>query len=145
MDVPHEFDIENNFITTIIDRNFGSHDAIEMPDFLFFSYCGTEHYKYDNCVKVFFANEVVVPDFNQCDYAIGREELNFGERYCQCNEIEVNEKLESFIVRIIKKGNVPYEKDALGLAKKMSIPDLSSKELVERLIWKVKYHLRKKK
>lgn len=317
VDVHWEFDKEDNFIIDIIRRNFDGYEISDTPDFLFFSCEGTEHYKYDNCVKIFFTGEPVTPDFNQCDYAIGYDELEFGERYFKrpywamrevpgavtlsddellnrkfCNFVYSNETrgtavelrkkfalklmeykhvdcpgkvlnnmenaiaprhnnweegklkfiqdykftiafennkmigyttekledplyahsvpiywgnpnvgkafnsdafilcngyeenfeeiidriiyldthddeylkmvkapcmnknydvdkekaaLEQFVVGILKKGNIPYEKDALGLAKKMSIPDLSTKELIERLIWKVKYHLRKKK
>ena len=321
VDVHWEFDREDNFIIDIIKRNFGDYEISDKPDFLFFSCEGTEHYKYDNCVKVFFTGEPVTPDFNQCDYAIGYDDLVFGERYCKrpywatrtvpktttksdeellnrkfcnfvysnetrgtavelrkkfalklmeykhvdcpgkvlnnmmdaiaprhdnweegklrfiedykftiafennkmigyttekledplyahsvpiywgnpavkkffnedafvfCNGLEENfdknidalidriiyldthddeylkmvkapcmnesydaqkakEDLEIFVVGILKKGNVPYEKDALGLAKKMSIPDLSSKELAKRIFWKVRYHLRKKR
>ena len=320
VDVDRKFDKENNFIIDIFKRKVVSYEVSDTPDFLFFSCEGTEHYKYDNCVKIFFAGEPVTPDFNQCDYAIGYNEMEFGDRYCKrpywatrhippaitksdeellnrkfCNFIYSNEtrgtavelrkkfalklmeykhvdcpgkvlnnmkdaiaprhdnweegkirfiedykftiafennkmigyttekledplyahsvpiywgnpnvakqfnpeafvfcngleadfdknidklieriiyldthdeeylqmvkapcmnasydvekakqEVEDFIVGIIKKGNVPYEKDILGLAKKMSIPDLSSKELVERLIWKVKYHLKKR-
>ena len=319
VDVHWEFNKENNFITDIINRNFGGFEVSDTPDFLFFSCEGTEHYKYDNCVKIFFTGEPVTPDFNQCDYAIGYDELEFGNRYCKrpywlncampetitksdeellnrkfcnfiysnetrgtavelrkkftlklmeykqvdcpgkvlnnmkdaiaprhdnweegkrrfiedykftisfennkmigyttekledplyahsvpiywgnpnvknyfnsnafvfCNGLEedfekyidilidriiyldthddeylkmvkapcmntaydvdkARENLEKFVVGIIEKGNVPYEKDSLGLAKKMSIPDLSTKELVKRLVWKVKYHLRR--
>lgn len=317
VDVHWEFDKKSNFITDIIERNFEGYEFSDSPDFLFFSCEGTEHYKYDNCVKIFFTGEPVTPDFNQCDYAIGYDELEFGERYCKkpywqnrmkpstttksdeellnrkfCNFIYSNEtrgtsvelrkkfalelmkyknvdcpgkvlnnmkdaiasrhdnweeakirfiedykftiafennkmlgyttekledplyahsvpiywgnpnvgnefnsqafvycdggeenfeevieeiiyldthdeeylkmirtpcmnenynvekekeKLEKFIVDILNRGNVPFEKDALGFAKKMSIPDLSTSELVKRLFWKMKYHLRKKR
>lgn len=317
VDVHWEFDQKNNFITEIINRNFGGFEISDSPDFLFFSCEGTEHYKYDNCVKIFFTGDPVTPDFNQCDYAIGYDEIEFGERYYKkpywanrmvpdramktdeellnrkfCNFVYSNESrgtavelrkafalklmaykhvdcpgkvlnnmqnaiaprhsnwaegklhfiedykftiafennkmigyttekledplyvysvpiywgnpnvenafnkdafifcngqednfekvinriiyldthddeylkivkaprmnktydvekekknLEEFIVDIVKKGNVPYDKDTLGLAKKMSIPDLSTGELVARLFGKVKYCLEKKK
>ena len=42
-----------------------------------------------------------------------------------------NEKqiLEEFLVDIIQRGNVPFEKDPLGFSNKMSIPQLSTKQL----------------
>ena len=83
VDVHWEFDKTNNFITEIIERNFGGYEFSDDPDFLFFSCEGTEHYKYENCVKIFFTGEPVTPDFNQCDYAIGYDELEFGQRYCK--------------------------------------------------------------
>lgn len=316
VDVHWEFNKEDNFILDILKKNRIEYEFSDEPEFIFFMCEGTEHYKYDNCVKVFFTGEPVTPDFNQCDYAIGYDDIEFGNRYCKrpywlfnelpkapdrsdeellnrkfCNFVYSNEtrgtsvelrkkfalklmeykhvdcpgkvlnnmkdaiaprhesweegkrqfirdykftiafennkmygyttekmvdpmqvysvpiywgnpdvnkyfnedaylycdgseeafdslieriiyldthdeeylkmvkaprmvegfsaeeqqkKLEEFIVGIIQRGNHPFEKDALGFAKKMSIPDLSSKELVKRLIWKVKYHLRKK-
>lgn len=53
----------------------------EKPDFLFFSCYSNDFLKYDNCVKIFFTGENVVPNFNYCDYAIGFATLDFGNRY----------------------------------------------------------------
>lgn len=154
-DVCREFDIKNNFIIDILVRKFGGYEISEKPEFLFFSSRGTEHNKYEDCVKIFLANEGVTPDFNFCDYAIGYDEMQFGERYfkwphCMTywesnSNISDMTALEEYIVGIIEKGNSPYEKDALGLAKKMSIPNLSTKELVRELFVKVLYRLRKNK
>lgn len=316
VDVHWEFNKESNFIIQILQNHNIEYEYSDCPDYLFFSCEGTEHYKYDKCVKIFFTGEPVTPDFNQCDYAIGYDDLSFGERFCKrpywmsrsmpqkitksddellnrkfCNFVYSNEirgtavelrkqfalklmeykhidcpgkvlnnmqnaisprhdnwesgklrfiedykftiafennsmigyttekledplyahsvpiywgnsnvikyfnqdaflycnggeevfdsiiqriiyldthddaylamvktpcmlnsydvtqekeKLEQFIINIIEKGNIPYEKDALGFAKKMSIPDLSSKELASRLFWKLKYHLKRR-
>lgn len=57
----------------------------EEPDFLFYSHKGTEHYKYPNCVKIFYAGEYIVPDFNECDYGIGYDYISFGDRYLRYN------------------------------------------------------------
>ncbi len=53
------------------------------PDFLFYSNYGYQFKEYSdiNCVKVFYTNENIVPDFNECDYAIGFDDLIFGDRY----------------------------------------------------------------
>ena len=51
------------------------------PEWLFFSVFGEEHLKYNNCVKIFFTGENQSPDFNLCDYAIGFEYMDFGDRY----------------------------------------------------------------
>lgn len=57
----------------------------EEPEFLFYSVYGTgkEHYRYKNCVKIFIGLEGVIPDFNECDYAMGSYPMNVGERYLQ--------------------------------------------------------------
>jgi hypothetical protein len=43
------------------------------PDFLIYGPYGTglEHYKYNNCIKICWCAEGIVPDFNECDYGIG--------------------------------------------------------------------------
>lgn len=53
----------------------------QQPDFLFYSVWGTEFLKYKNCVRIFHTGENVRPDFNLCDYAIGFDRIDFGERY----------------------------------------------------------------
>ena len=53
----------------------------EEPEWLFYSVFGNEHLRYNNCVKIFFTGENQVPDFNLCDYAIGFDYIDFGDRY----------------------------------------------------------------
>lgn len=55
------------------------------PDFVFYSCFGNEFEKYKNSVKIFWTGENVLPDFNSCDYAIGFDFIDFGERYFQYN------------------------------------------------------------
>lgn len=50
------------------------------PDYVFFSVFGQEHLKYD-CIKIFYTGENQSPDFNLCDYAIGFDHIDFGDRY----------------------------------------------------------------
>ena len=50
------------------------------PDYLIYSVFGTEYLKYD-CVRIFYTGECVVPNFNECDYAIGFDRISFGDRY----------------------------------------------------------------
>lgn len=53
----------------------------EEPDFLFYSVFGKKHLKYNNCIKVFFSEENVIPNFNYCDYAITYKYLDFYGRH----------------------------------------------------------------
>lgn len=53
----------------------------DQPDYLFFSTFGDEHLKYNDCVKIFFTGECYFPDFNLCDYAIGFEYMDLGDRF----------------------------------------------------------------
>lgn len=50
------------------------------PDYIFFSVFGQEHLKFD-CIKIFYTGENQSADFNLCDYAIGFDYLEFGDRY----------------------------------------------------------------
>lgn len=72
---------ENNLITNILKKNFNV-EFSENPDYLIYSdygYPGTI-FKY-NCVRIHWQQEYVVPDFNVCDYAIGSNHMQFGDRY----------------------------------------------------------------
>lgn len=51
------------------------------PDYLIYSVYGEEHLKYDNCIKIFYTGENLVPDFNLCDYAVGFEWMTYQDRY----------------------------------------------------------------
>lgn len=51
------------------------------PEWIVFSVFGNEHLRYNNCVKIFFTGENQAPDFNVCDYALGFEYMDFGDRY----------------------------------------------------------------
>ena len=50
------------------------------PDYLIYSCFGQEHLYY-NCIKIFISGEQQTPDFNVCDYAVGFDFINFGDRY----------------------------------------------------------------
>ncbi len=51
------------------------------PDYLIDGGLGMEHLDYPNAVRIVCIGESYVPDFNQFDYAIGFDDLSFGDRY----------------------------------------------------------------
>ena len=55
----------------------------EQPDYVIDEGLGHEHLnpKYDKCVKLISIGENCAPDFNLFDYAIGFDDLVFGDRY----------------------------------------------------------------
>lgn len=54
----------------------------EDADYVFFSVMGESHWGVpDRCVKIFHTGENLVPDFNACDYAIGFDWMDYGDRY----------------------------------------------------------------
>ncbi len=51
-------------------------------DYIFHSCMGKEVVKYDG-IRIFVTGECVTPDFNICDYAMGFDHIQFGDRYCR--------------------------------------------------------------
>ena len=51
-------------------------------DYVFFSAFGESHWRVpDSAIKIFHTEENLAPDFNACDYAIGFEWMEYGDRY----------------------------------------------------------------
>lgn len=74
------FDYKNHFLYVELKKMFNV-ELSDDPDYLFFSVFGCEHLKYPNVVRIFYTAENISPDFNLCDYAIGFDYINFGDRY----------------------------------------------------------------
>ncbi|MCM8570509.1 glycosyltransferase family 10 [Gramella jeungdoensis] len=70
---------ENPFIK-LLSKKFEIIFDDQNPDFLIYSCYGLDFLKYD-CVRIFYTGENLRPDFNLCDYAIGFDYLDFGDRY----------------------------------------------------------------
>ena len=83
-DVYQGFEEKNNLFYDFLKKYYDV-ELSDHPDFLFYSCFGNEFRKYQNCVKIFFTGEDIIPNFNECDYALGFDYLNFGERYLQYN------------------------------------------------------------
>ena len=72
---------DSYLIKQILDRHFDV-EVCEDADYVFFSAKGESHWSVpDRCVKIFHTGENVTPDFNACDYAIGFDRMDFGDRY----------------------------------------------------------------
>ena len=95
---------EQNKMDRKIAKILSKHYDVQIsdkPDFLFYSCDGLNHRKYKNCVKIFYTEENVIPDFNECDYASGFDYIEFGDRYLRkllssinrsiCNRSKVDE------------------------------------------------------
>lgn len=50
------------------------------PDYLFYSCFGNQHLLYDNCIKIYWSAENVVPDLNICDYAVCLSDIQCSDR-----------------------------------------------------------------
>ena len=93
------FNVNNNFIVSVLKKHYNVKIDPISPDFLIYSVFGYSHIRYKNCVKIFYTGEPVEPNFNECDYAIGYSPMNFGKRYFQLkrfvnfSEAEINTDL----------------------------------------------------
>lgn len=55
---------------------------VDEADYVLYSVFSEDHWFVpDSCIKIFYTGENLVPDFNACDYAIGFDWLDFGDRY----------------------------------------------------------------
>ena len=73
------FDEKDNFFVRLLSERYEI-EFSDRPDYLFYSVFGSRHLDYD-CVKIFYTGENQAPDFNLCDYALGFEHLECGDRY----------------------------------------------------------------
>ena len=88
------FDIDQDeFMRDLRDRY--DVELSDDPDFLIYSMFGQEHLKYD-CVRIFYTGECFVPDFNQCDYAVGFDRLELGDRYIRIPIYLMNEFKQNY-------------------------------------------------
>ena len=70
---------ENDFVKALQKRY--DVEISNEPDYVFFSDFGRTYLNYQNCIRIYFTNENLCPDFNVCDYAIGFSHLTFEDRY----------------------------------------------------------------
>lgn len=56
-------------------------ELCEEPDYLFYSCLALDAWKDYSCIRIFVSAEMITPEFNFCDYAIGHDNLEFGDRY----------------------------------------------------------------
>jgi hypothetical protein len=79
-DFSADFVPEKNFFFTLLSRKYKIVLDRQRPNFLIYSCYGHEFFSYD-CPRIFYTAENIRPDFNLCDYAIGFDYMEFGERF----------------------------------------------------------------
>ena len=82
------FDFEHFYLTEAM-RPFCNPVLSDDPDIVFYSCYAREHMKYQNALKVFFNGENVHPDFNECDYAISCQPIQYGNRYFRLSDFDI--------------------------------------------------------
>ncbi len=125
-DMQKGFDINNDILVKILKRNFGEIEISDNPDFLFFAPFGTEHHKFSNCVKIFICGEPLSPNFNECDYAVCYDPIQYGSRYMvrpvyfrDSMPEKINMTDEQALNR--KFCNFVYSNDKYGLGSKLRV------------------------
>ena len=73
------FKVEEFYLYKILKEKYNVVFS-EEPEYLIYSCFGNDNYRYD-CIKIFYTGENIRPDFNFCDYAIGFDYMEFGDRY----------------------------------------------------------------
>ena len=87
-DLWYRADVENSGFLELFGKcGECSAEISDSPDFLVYSCFGAEFKKYHNCVKIFITGENIIPNFNECDYAIGFDDIKFGDRYLRYNTL----------------------------------------------------------
>ena len=74
------FDPNDNFFLPLFTRHYDVTVTNDHPDYLLYSVFGNDYLNYD-CVRICYTGECYVPNFNECDYAIGFDRIEFGDRY----------------------------------------------------------------
>lgn len=97
------YDIKNHMIYKSIIKKY---DVIlsDDPDYLFYSVFGNDNLNYNDCIKIFYTAENISPDFNLCDYAIGFDYIDFGDRYLRLPNF-YNQSYEKSFSNIMNKKN----------------------------------------
>jgi hypothetical protein len=93
---------DTTFVHAILDFVKDKYELIEVhptkADYIFHSCMGNEVLKY-NGVRIFLTGECVTPDFNICDYAMGFDHIQFGDRYCRLPLIKLFKDAYSTFLR----------------------------------------------
>lgn len=80
VDFYQNFRREDHILTKLLSQHYNL-EWSEEPDYLIYGVFGDDHILYPNCVKICYTGENLCPDFNLCDYAVGFEYLEYGDRY----------------------------------------------------------------
>lgn len=111
---------KGNFLYAFLKKRYDI-ELSENPDFLIYSIWGKEHCQYD-CVKIFYTGEPITPNFNECDYAIGFDDIIFDDRYMRLplfamqitREIQNREKFREMVLKDKRFCNFVYNNETVG-------------------------------
>lgn len=75
-------EINQSYIDFMLEILKKRYDVLmtDEPDYIIYGPYGNHHLRY-SCIRIFYTSECYTPNFNECDYAIGFDRLDFGDRY----------------------------------------------------------------
>lgn len=88
-------------INEILEKYYDIVEADD-PDYVICSMYSKEALKYD-CIRIFYTGENFCPDFNLFDYAIGFEQMNYGDRYIYGPNYILNPKYSDDVKKMLVK------------------------------------------
>lgn len=92
---------EDCIINQILKQHYNVVE-VDNPDYIISSVYSKDAINYD-CIRIFYTPENFVPDFNLFDYAIGFENLSYGDRYIRVPNYIMNPKYKDDIDRMLHK------------------------------------------
>lgn len=95
------FKSETYTITELLAKHYDL-EFSDKPDFLFYSVYSKNFMKYD-CTRIMYSGENIFPDFNLCDYAIGFDKIDMGNRYIYFPNYLMNPKYKIDVERMKNK------------------------------------------
>lgn len=109
-------DQQNHIITKALKQKYEVKFVHpQEADYVFFSVFGDEHWSLpDETVKIFYTGENLCPDFNICDYAIGFEWMDFGDRYYRLPNYYATEFFLPKVEQMLQKHHLSADKDYVG-------------------------------
>lgn len=128
------FDKTHNYFLDILKEKYEVEVTSDKnkADYVIYSNFGYEHLQYD-CVRIFYTGENMVPDFNLCDYAIGFEHMEYGDRYIRIPLYVVNYR-DDYQHMLDIRGNIqPKEKFCSFVASNNLEADSMRKDLFDKL------------
>jgi len=90
---------ESTWAYRILRRFYDVELVDRSPDYLVDGGLGTDHLDYPDAVKIVFIGESCCPDFNLFDYAVGFDDLSFGDRYLRVPLYAFYESFKGLCVR----------------------------------------------
>lgn len=106
------FEPDNYFINKLLKTKFEVIESDE-PDYVICSVYSKKALKYD-CIRIFYSGENFCPDFNLYDYAIGFENMSYGDRYVYGPNYILNPRysddVEKMLVKHTKQSIIEKEK-----------------------------------